>query len=92
MKREFDESFAVSDSAERNDRDINQRVPIYDGCRSLALSILASEKKQSEFEIGMTATSSRLPSMGTRLNEGCEYRERLGPDAEAQTLLAYLSS
>lgn len=26
-----------------------------------------------------------------QLNEGCEYRERLGPDAEGQTLLAYLS-
>ncbi len=24
-------------------------------------------------------------------NEGCEYRERLGPDAEGQTLLGYLS-
>lgn len=24
-------------------------------------------------------------------NEGCEYRERIGPEAEAQTLLAYLS-
>lgn len=32
-----------------------------------------------------------LPSTSTRLNEGCEYRERLGTDADAQTLLAYLS-
>ncbi|MCC7261870.1 MAG: RluA family pseudouridine synthase [Candidatus Latescibacteria bacterium] len=27
----------------------------------------------------------------TLLNEGCEYRERLGPDAEGQNLLEYLS-
>ncbi|MEK6742459.1 MAG: RluA family pseudouridine synthase [Nitrospirota bacterium] len=27
----------------------------------------------------------------TRLNEGCEYRERLGPDADGRTLLVYLS-
>jgi 23S rRNA pseudouridine1911/1915/1917 synthase len=26
-----------------------------------------------------------------RLNEGCEYRERIGPDAEGRTVLAYLS-
>lgn len=26
-----------------------------------------------------------------RLNEGCEYRERLGPDAEGHTLLVYLA-
>ncbi len=34
---------------------------------------------------------SFLPSTSTRLNEGCEYRERLGADADARTLLAYLS-
>jgi 23S rRNA pseudouridine1911/1915/1917 synthase len=27
----------------------------------------------------------------TLVNEGCEYREQLGPDADGQTLLAYLS-
>ncbi len=31
------------------------------------------------------------PSTSSRLNEGCEYRERLGADADARTLLAYLS-
>jgi 23S rRNA pseudouridine1911/1915/1917 synthase len=40
---------------------------------------------------GMTSASTLLPSTGTHLNEGCEYRERLGPDADARTLLAYLS-
>lgn len=29
--------------------------------------------------------------MKTTLNNGCEYREQLGPDADGQTLLAYLS-
>lgn len=38
----------------------------------------------------MTSASTRLPA-STHLNEGCEYRERLGLDAEAHTLLAYLS-
>jgi 23S rRNA pseudouridine1911/1915/1917 synthase len=31
------------------------------------------------------------PATNTRLNDGCEYRERLGPDADSRTLLAYLS-
>lgn len=39
----------------------------------------------------MTATSSPLPSTGARLNDGCEYREQLGHDAEGQVLIAYLS-
>jgi len=39
----------------------------------------------------MTQSSTRLPTASTRLNEGCEYRERPGLDAEARTLLAYLS-
>ena len=34
---------------------------------------------------------SIIPSTSTRLNEGCEYRERLGADADGLTLLAYLS-
>ena len=38
----------------------------------------------------MTSASTRLPA-STHLNEGCEYRERPGLDAEARTLLAYLS-
>jgi 23S rRNA pseudouridine1911/1915/1917 synthase len=29
--------------------------------------------------------------MNERFNQGCEYRERLGPDADSLTLLAYLS-
>ncbi len=32
-----------------------------------------------------------LSATSTRLNEGCEYHERLSPDADARTLLAYLS-
>ncbi len=40
----------------------------------------------------MTMTSSpRLPSANTPLNEGCVYREQLGIDADARTLLDYLS-
>lgn len=47
----------------------------------------------------MNDESGASPERGTRaavgagmqLNQGCEYRERLGPDAEGQTLLAYLS-
>ena len=31
------------------------------------------------------------PAANTHLNEGCEYRERLGPSADSLTLLAYLS-
>jgi 23S rRNA pseudouridine1911/1915/1917 synthase len=38
-----------------------------------------------------TPTSSHLPAARTRLNDGCEYREQLGPDADGRTLLAYLS-
>ncbi len=32
-----------------------------------------------------------MPKAQSPLNEGCEYRERLGPHAESLTLLAYLS-
>jgi 23S rRNA pseudouridine1911/1915/1917 synthase len=39
----------------------------------------------------MTFASTRLPAASARLNEGCEYRERLGPDADGLTVLAYLS-
>lgn len=39
----------------------------------------------------MTSSTMILPAADTRLNEGCEYRERLGPDADGRTLLAYLS-
>ncbi len=38
-----------------------------------------------------TSASTLLSASNTRLNEGCEYRERLGPDADGLTLLAYLS-
>lgn len=37
----------------------------------------------------MTATP--LSTASPQLNDGCEYRERLGPDAETRTLLDYLS-
>ncbi len=40
----------------------------------------------------MTSKSIRHPTTHTHLNEGCEYRERLGPDADSRTLLAYLST
>src|ERR1700690_1844799 len=40
----------------------------------------------------MTPKSIFHPTMNTHLNEGCEYRERLGPDADPPTLLAYLST
>ncbi len=39
----------------------------------------------------MTSASTHLRAAGTHFNEGCEYRERLGPDADGRTLLAYLS-
>jgi 23S rRNA pseudouridine1911/1915/1917 synthase len=39
----------------------------------------------------VTSASTQFPSAGTRLNQGCEYRELIGPAAEARTLLAYLS-
>jgi 23S rRNA pseudouridine1911/1915/1917 synthase len=39
----------------------------------------------------MTLASAHLSVASTRLNEGCEYRERLGPDADGLTVLAYLS-
>ena len=46
---------------------------------------------QGELEKNMTASSTYLSATNTRLNKGCEYRERLGPDADGLTLLAYLS-
>jgi 23S rRNA pseudouridine1911/1915/1917 synthase len=39
----------------------------------------------------MTRTSTQLCAAGTLLNDGCEYRELLGPDADGRTVLAYLS-
>ena len=39
----------------------------------------------------MTSAPILELSTNTHLNDGCEYRERVGPDAHAQTLLAYLS-
>lgn len=39
----------------------------------------------------MTSKSTVQPTTHTHLNQGCEYRERLGPDAHSRTLLAYLS-
>lgn len=39
----------------------------------------------------MISSLVAFPAADTRLNEGCEYRERLGPDADGRTLLAYLS-
>ena len=36
-------------------------------------------------------TSTQLSPASPRLNEGCEYREQLGPDATGRTLLTYLS-
>lgn len=39
----------------------------------------------------MTSTSHLLSDINAHLNEGCQYRERFGLDAEGQTLLTYLS-
>jgi len=39
----------------------------------------------------MTSAVRIVPSADRHLNEGCEYRERLGPDADGHTLLNYLS-
>ena len=39
----------------------------------------------------MPSSLEACSATGTRLNEGCEYRARLGPDADGQTLLSYLS-
>ena len=39
----------------------------------------------------MTFATKVLPPSGTHLNEGCEYREQLGPDSDGRMLLAYLS-
>ncbi len=39
----------------------------------------------------MISESSLLPDAIGRLNDGCEYHERLGPDADGRTVLAYLS-
>jgi 23S rRNA pseudouridine1911/1915/1917 synthase len=38
----------------------------------------------------MTSKSILLPAESTLPNEGCEYREQLGPDADSLTLLDYL--
>ena len=37
----------------------------------------------------MTSKSILLSAVNTQLNEGCEYRERLGLDADGRTLLYY---
>jgi len=39
----------------------------------------------------MTSAVKILSGTGAHLNEGCEYRERLGPDADGLTLVDYLS-
>lgn len=39
----------------------------------------------------MTSALNVLPAAYARLNDGCEYRERLGPDADGRTLLDHLS-
>lgn len=41
-------------------------------------------------DTGTSMTTALLPSERARLNEGCEYREELGPDADGLTVLAYL--
>jgi len=46
---------------------------------------------QGEFKKNMSRTSSLSLPASARLNQGCEYRERTGPDAEGLTVLAYLS-
>jgi 23S rRNA pseudouridine1911/1915/1917 synthase len=39
----------------------------------------------------MTSAPPQLPAASKRLNEGCEYREHIGPHTEGRTVLAYLS-
>ena len=39
----------------------------------------------------MTSTATLLSAASSQPNQGCEYRERLGADADDRTLLAYLS-
>jgi 23S rRNA pseudouridine1911/1915/1917 synthase len=39
----------------------------------------------------MTSKSTLHPAANAHPNEGCEYREQLGPDADSRTLLDYLS-
>jgi hypothetical protein len=39
----------------------------------------------------MTSKSTELNTGMTHFNEGCEYREQLGANADSLTLLAYLS-
>ena len=40
----------------------------------------------------MTTSRPTIPSAaGMRVNEGCEYREQIGPEADGMTVLAYLS-
>jgi 23S rRNA pseudouridine1911/1915/1917 synthase len=39
----------------------------------------------------MTAVIKAFPTTSSHLNDGCEYRERLGPCADGRTLLDYLS-
>jgi 23S rRNA pseudouridine1911/1915/1917 synthase len=42
-------------------------------------------------EYGMASNSIPLTTTNPQLNEGCEYREQLGIDADGRTLLQYLS-
>src|SRR5512140_48408 len=39
----------------------------------------------------MTGEATQLPAAVALPNEGCEYCERLGPDADGRSVLAYLS-
>jgi 23S rRNA pseudouridine1911/1915/1917 synthase len=39
----------------------------------------------------MTSHSILLPTTNSHLNDGCEYREQLGTDADGRTVLSYLS-
>lgn len=48
-------------------------------------------KLPSELANDMTSAATPLDAASARLNDGCAYRERLGPDADGRTLLAYLS-
>ncbi len=48
-------------------------------------------KVTGQARYGMTSTSLFPSTANTHLNEGCEYRERIGPDADGSTLLHYLS-
>lgn len=46
---------------------------------------------QGDLKRGAAPAASAVPGTHGQLNEGCAYRERLGPEAEGETLLNYLS-